>query len=60
MPRASLAIVEPLQLLGVRGGLKLKVDGQASSEILPISLKKSIGGIATVRGYREKLLVILE
>ena len=54
VPRASLAIVEPLQLLGVRGGLKLKVDGQASSEILPISLKKSIGGMATVRGYRER------
>ncbi len=54
VPRASFAIIEPLEVLGLAGGVKLKFDGQASSEPLPTSLKKSIGGMATIRGYRER------
>jgi hemolysin activation/secretion protein len=54
VPKVSFAIVEPVEFLGAKGGIKFKLDGQASSEPLPTSLKKSIGGIASVRGYRER------
>ena len=54
VPKASIAFIEPLEILDVKGGLKLKVDGQASSVPLPTSLKKSIGGMSSIRGYRER------
>ena len=54
VPKASIALVEPVEIFDVQGGLKLKVDGQVSNVPLPTSLKKSIGGMSTVRGYRER------
>ena len=54
VPKASLAFIEPLEILDVKGGIKLKIDGQASNAPLPTSLKKSIGGMSSVRGYRER------
>ena len=54
VPKASLAFIEPLEILDVEGGIKLKIDGQASNAPLPTSLKKSIGGMSSVRGYRER------
>ena len=54
VPKASIAFIEPVEILDVKGGLKLKVDGQASNVPLPTSLKKSIGGMSSIRGYRER------
>ncbi len=52
IPKASLVIAEPFESLA--GGLKLKLDGQLSSGNLPVSLKKSLGGLSTIRGYQER------
>ena len=54
VPKASFAFIEPVNILGIEGGIKLKVDGQSSNESLPTSLKKSLGGLSSVRGYRER------
>ena len=54
VPRLSLALLEPIEFLGKGGGLKLKVDGQVSGEPLPTSLKKSLGGLSSIRGYKER------
>lgn len=54
VPRISLVVVEPVNILDQNGGIKLKVDGQSSNEPLPTTLKKSIGGMASIRGYRER------
>jgi len=35
-------------------GLFLNMEGQATDDVLPVSLQKSIGGVRTVRGYRER------
>ena len=54
VPQATIALIEPVDLLGVSGGMKLKVDGQVVNEPLPTSLKKSLGGVKSVRGYQER------
>jgi hemolysin activation/secretion protein len=54
VPKASFAFLEPLNLLGTGGGVTIRLDGQVSNESLPTSLKKSIGGMSSVRGYQER------
>ncbi|MBP51712.1 MAG: hypothetical protein CMI27_01050 [Opitutae bacterium] len=54
VPQFSFALLEPASILGLKGGVKLKLDGQLAEEALPLSLKKSLGGASTIRGYRER------
>ena len=54
IPRMSFALVEPIDLLGLPSGIKLKFDGQSANEPMPTSLKKSLGGLSSIRGYRER------
>ena len=54
VPKGSFAFVEPVNLFGAGGGLTFKLDGQVSNEPLPTSLKKSIGGMSSIRGYQER------
>ncbi|MDG1138157.1 MAG: ShlB/FhaC/HecB family hemolysin secretion/activation protein [Opitutales bacterium] len=54
VPRISLVVVEPITISDQNGGIKLKIDAQSSNKPLPTSLKKSIGGMSSIRGYRER------
>ena len=54
VPKASFALIEPISFSGENGGIKLKLDGQASNKPLPTSLKKSLGGMSSIRGYKER------
>jgi len=54
VPQLSFVFVEPLKFFDQNGGIKLKVDGQSSNKPLPTTLKKSIGGMSSIRGYRER------
>lgn len=54
VPQATFAFFEPIDFFGSPGGIKLKFDGQLADEALPLSIKKSLGGAYSVRGYRER------
>ena len=54
VPKASLTLFEPVDFMSSKGGLKIRFDGQFSNDPLPTSLKKSLGGLYSIRGYEER------